>query len=318
MRRGGARRAPRPARCGPSAPRSSRRAARPGAPARAAGAVAPVPPSPRLVALPRRRRRAARCPRRTGMFAPSCWSVGAGALGAALDERDRVLLARRAARVVVDARVDLRGRRGGERERRGRGQHRRARLSRSTWSFRVGLTDRTCQSPGLASCSSCSRCSRSRFPAGADAAQSRKKAIWGPAEVNGVSQFPIYQDLGVGIWQNRINWSDVAPTRPGQPARSARSRLPLAGRAGRRDRGGQALRHPHRARPDAGPALGERPPRRRAGRRGEPSDFADFAYAASARYPSVRHVDDLERAHPSPRTSGRSSARSETVRSRGG
>ena len=66
------------------------------------------------------------------------------------------------------------------------------------------------------------------LPAVAGAAPSRKKAIWGPATVNGRSQFPIYRDLGVGIWQNRINWSKVAPTRP--RTRATRSTRPTAGR----------------------------------------------------------------------------------------
>lgn len=52
---------------------------------------------------------------------------------------------------------------------------------------------------------------------GASAAPSVKKAIWGPASVNGVSQFPIYHDLGAGIYQTTVNWSNVAPTRPRQP-----------------------------------------------------------------------------------------------------
>jgi hypothetical protein len=40
------------------------------------------------------------------------------------------------------------------------------------------------------------------------------KAIWGPAFVNGVNQFPIYKQLHVGIVEEAINWADVAPTRP--------------------------------------------------------------------------------------------------------
>jgi hypothetical protein len=43
---------------------------------------------------------------------------------------------------------------------------------------------------------------------------SLKKSIWGPAQVNGVSQFPIYRDLGAGIWQTVLEWNTVAPTRP--------------------------------------------------------------------------------------------------------
>ena len=51
----------------------------------------------------------------------------------------------------------------------------------------------------------------------ADARYSRKKAIWGPTQVNGRSQFPIYRDLGVGIYQMQMAWSQVAPTRPANP-----------------------------------------------------------------------------------------------------
>jgi hypothetical protein len=125
-------------------------------------------------------------------------------------------------------------------------------------------------------------------PPSADAARSRKKAIWGPATVKGKSQFPIYRDLGVGIWENRVNWSDVAPTRPAHP----------------RDPSDPAYRWP----PELGPAIAEgrhfgirtslvltQAPRWASGHSNpawaprKASDFADFAYAASARYPSVRH-----------------------------
>src|SRR4051794_14469609 len=55
-------------------------------------------------------------------------------------------------------------------------------------------------------------------PSGADAAISRKKAIWGPVRVDGVSQFPIYADLGAGIYQYAVRWDAVAPTEPAHPA----------------------------------------------------------------------------------------------------
>ena len=48
-------------------------------------------------------------------------------------------------------------------------------------------------------------------------AQAFRKAIWGPAYVNGVNQFPIYQELGVSILEERLDWSAVAPTRPANP-----------------------------------------------------------------------------------------------------
>ena len=53
-------------------------------------------------------------------------------------------------------------------------------------------------------------------PAGAEV--SRKKAIWGPVQIDGVSQFPTYADLGVGIYQMSLNWDTVAPTRPADAA----------------------------------------------------------------------------------------------------
>jgi hypothetical protein len=53
-------------------------------------------------------------------------------------------------------------------------------------------------------------------PAGATN-QTRKKGIWGPVRVNGVSQFPIYKDLGAGIYMMRMNWWAVAPSRPADP-----------------------------------------------------------------------------------------------------
>ena len=41
--------------------------------------------------------------------------------------------------------------------------------------------------------------------------------MWGPARVDGVSQFPIYDDLGVGIYQTALGWDTIAPTRPANP-----------------------------------------------------------------------------------------------------
>jgi hypothetical protein len=124
--------------------------------------------------------------------------------------------------------------------------------------------------------------------ASADAAPSRKKAIWGPATVKGRSQFPIYRDLGVGIWENRILWSTVAPTRPAHPrdpldpAYRWPAELDDAIRKGRRSGIQTSLvltEAPRWASGHSNPVWAPR----------NPSDFADFAYAASVRYPSVRH-----------------------------
>src|SRR3954447_19789577 len=47
--------------------------------------------------------------------------------------------------------------------------------------------------------------------------QTIKKSIWGEFQHNGVSEFPIYRDLGVGLFQTSLEWSAVAPTRPANP-----------------------------------------------------------------------------------------------------
>jgi hypothetical protein len=125
------------------------------------------------------------------------------------------------------------------------------------------------------------------LPATADAAPSRKKAIWGPIEVNGVSQFPIYHDLGVGIWETRLSWADVARTRPGtardpsDPAYHWPPELDQAIAEGRRYGIRIAVVITESPRWASGHRRPEWAPRR-------PSDFADFAYATSRRYPTVR------------------------------
>jgi hypothetical protein len=51
-------------------------------------------------------------------------------------------------------------------------------------------------------------------PATADAAVSHRKAIWGPAEIDAQSQFPVYKELGAGIYQTTLNWAEVASLEP--------------------------------------------------------------------------------------------------------
>ena len=46
---------------------------------------------------------------------------------------------------------------------------------------------------------------------------SSRKAIWGPVRVQGVSQFPIYRDLGAGMYEYALRWDSVAPSRPLHP-----------------------------------------------------------------------------------------------------
>src|SRR3954464_11933551 len=53
------------------------------------------------------------------------------------------------------------------------------------------------------------------FPAAsAHAAVTTKKAIWGPVEIDAQSQFPVYKQLGAGIYETTLDWSEVASLEP--------------------------------------------------------------------------------------------------------
>ena len=123
-------------------------------------------------------------------------------------------------------------------------------------------------------------------PAPVQAHFSGRKAIWGPGTVDGVSQFPVYRDLGVGIYETQVRWDLVAPTRPrraSDPSDPA-YRWP----ADLSDSVAQARRYGMRvlfmvigAPPWANGGHGWNfAPRR-------PADYADFVRAAARRYPSV-------------------------------
>ena len=43
------------------------------------------------------------------------------------------------------------------------------------------------------------------------------KAIWGPVMHDGRSQFPLYAELGAGLYQYTLTWDTVATDRPGDP-----------------------------------------------------------------------------------------------------
>jgi hypothetical protein len=125
-------------------------------------------------------------------------------------------------------------------------------------------------------------------PAAGAATVTRKKAIWGPVERNGVSQFPIYADLGAGIFQYTLRWDTVAPARPARPADPADpayrwpAELDTAVREGARY--GMRVAVTLMGAPRW--ANGDRPANWAPVR---PSDFATFAAAASRRYPRVHH-----------------------------
>jgi hypothetical protein len=126
------------------------------------------------------------------------------------------------------------------------------------------------------------------MPAIASAAKpSRKKAIWGPVRVDGVSQFPIYRNLGVGIYMMRMNWWAVAPTRPADPRNPADPAYNWPAEVD--DAVQQAKQYGMRITMELsdspGWASGHPGDTRWAPKRSQ--WFADFAAAAAKRYPSI-------------------------------
>jgi hypothetical protein len=51
----------------------------------------------------------------------------------------------------------------------------------------------------------------------AASARTLHKGFWGPASIEGASQFPTYERLGVTVYQTSLQWSAVAPARPASP-----------------------------------------------------------------------------------------------------
>lgn len=119
-------------------------------------------------------------------------------------------------------------------------------------------------------------------------AASFKKGIWGPLEVDGVSQFPIYKELGAGVFHTRLNWRNIAATRPAHakdpadPAYAWPAYLDKAIAEG--SRYGQRIAVEVSWSPAwaNGGRSGRYVPKRA-------RDFADFLAAASRRYPGVRY-----------------------------
>ena len=117
-------------------------------------------------------------------------------------------------------------------------------------------------------------------------ARTGPKSFAGPVRIDGVSQFPIYRDLGVRIFQTTLFWNDIAAVRP-RNARNPRDpaytwpahiddAVSEAKKSGMRI-SIQVIGAPKWAN-------GDRPwnwaPRK-------PSDYANFMAAAAGRYPSV-------------------------------
>ncbi|HEV2723963.1 MAG TPA: hypothetical protein VGV10_04970 [Thermoleophilaceae bacterium] len=120
----------------------------------------------------------------------------------------------------------------------------------------------------------------------AQARQSTKKAIWGPTRIDGVSQFPLYRDLGAGVYQGGLHWSSVARRRPANPrdprdpAYAWPSDLAYAVSQARRYGMKVSLLIIGAPRWSNGNRPFNYSPRRL-------GDFADFAAAAARRYPTV-------------------------------
>jgi hypothetical protein len=121
------------------------------------------------------------------------------------------------------------------------------------------------------------------------------KAIWGPAELEAgnvacpdgqrCSAFPLYQRLGVDVFQYQVHWDEVAPTRPKNP----RDPDDPAYRWGQLDQiATEAERYGIRlallVQRTPSWANGGRPP---IWAPHDPRAFADFLYAASRRLPGV-------------------------------
>ncbi|MGH2844474.1 MAG: hypothetical protein ACRDL0_00340 [Thermoleophilaceae bacterium] len=113
------------------------------------------------------------------------------------------------------------------------------------------------------------------------------KAIWGPAQIDGESQFPIYRRLGARIWQTHIAWNEVAPTRPRRPRRPADPAYRWPAELD------YAVREAARHRIRVAVQVLYSPPWANGGRSREwaprPRHFARFLRAAARRYPKVRH-----------------------------
>jgi hypothetical protein len=125
------------------------------------------------------------------------------------------------------------------------------------------------------------------LPAGAAFARAdRKKGIWGPVEVNGVSQFPTYQNLGAKLYEIGLAWASVAPNRPADPTNPADPAYQWPAELD------QAVTQAAAAGMRISISISTAPGWANGGNTSEyaptdPTDFAAFAQAAAKRYPSV-------------------------------
>jgi hypothetical protein len=121
---------------------------------------------------------------------------------------------------------------------------------------------------------------------GGAAPQTEKKATWGPSVLNGVSLFPSFRDLGVGIYQTSVFWSSTAPTRPAQSTdpNDPAYQWPASLDEAIAEAGSYGMK--------VAVTIVGAPPWANGGRSWKwapksAQDFADFATAVARRYPSV-------------------------------
>src|SRR6188508_581061 len=111
------------------------------------------------------------------------------------------------------------------------------------------------------------------IPATAGAAVSRKKAIAGPVEFQGESQFATYAALGAGLYQATLDYKTVAPQAPENPKDPLDPGYDWPGEID------EAVSEGARYHIQVALTL--------AGGPAEPADFAAFATAAARRFPAV-------------------------------
>lgn len=119
------------------------------------------------------------------------------------------------------------------------------------------------------------------------AARADGKAFWGPLRVDGKSEFPVYDALGVGIYQMQLGWVAAAPKRPRNPANPRdpayhwSTEIDYAIQQAARYHMRILLQVSQTPRWANSGHAANYPPRRA-------SDLAAFVTAAARRYPSVR------------------------------
>jgi hypothetical protein len=112
------------------------------------------------------------------------------------------------------------------------------------------------------------------------------KAMWGPAIVNGVSRFPIYEQLGVSIYEEKLPWESIATRRPRHPRNPSDPAYNWPAELT------QAVAEAERVHIQVALQIIGAPVWANGGKSWNwaptnPQDYANFAAAAARRYPSV-------------------------------